>query len=103
MFRAFAAYLIFALLCAPHGVAAVRKQLPPDLVDVVLDDGRPIAAIDRKSVKAMALQFQPSLAASRASIREAEAASPELASIPTRSSRSKPRGCRAISTSVPGF
>lgn len=74
MIRASVACLILASLAASAGVAAGHKILLPDTLDVVLDDGRPIGAIDRTSVKALALQHQPSLAASRASIREAEAA-----------------------------
>jgi cobalt-zinc-cadmium efflux system outer membrane protein len=52
--------------------AAVRRP-PTEGVELAIDDGKAVPALDRVSVKALALQYQPSLAAARASVREAEA------------------------------
>lgn len=73
MFRAF--LVLFLFLGACGAAQAAQRGLPKsDLVDLAVDDGKAITAVDRTSVKAYALRYQPSLGAARAAIREAEAA-----------------------------
>lgn len=63
MLRAVSCYLVLTAL-APA----------PDAVTLSVDDGKPFGALGRTHVQALTLNHQPSLAASRAAIREAEAA-----------------------------
>lgn len=73
MFRALALSLFLAAISAP-ALADLRARPGPDVVDLSVDDGKAITALDRASVKALALRYQPSLGAARAAIQEAEAA-----------------------------